>query len=234
MLLYQEPKISSVMECPYIPDRKLSFEYFFACDVNEEELDILLEDGWRKFGRYFFRPSCGKCKSCIPIRICVDSFHPSKSKRRIARKNLDLKIVFDKITESPEIYEIFKKHSLYRFGKEADWDEYVQNFCIQSCPSLQSLYLLNGKIIAAGFIDRSKYALSSVYFIYDCKLSSRGLGIYSILKEINYAAELGMRYYYLGYYVEGNGRMAYKAGFFPHERYDWNSRKWYRIEQNQE
>ena len=226
MLLYQEPRISEDGICPYLPDRQHSTMYFFADNVDYDELDYLLSCGWRKFGNYFFRPSCGECKACIPVRVNVRTFRMSESQRRLVRKNSDIRLEFDKTSESKEVFEIMQEHSLVRFGKRTEWDEYVRSFCTPSCPSIQSFYSINGNLAASGFIDVSSHSLSSVYFVYRPSYLKRALGIFSVLKEIEKALEMGLDYYYLGYFVEGNSRMAYKSRFFPHERFDWQSGIW--------
>ena len=46
----------------------------------------------------------------------------------------------------------------------------------------------------------------------------KGLGTYIILDHIIRAARAGLPYVYLGYWVEGSPRMAYKTSFRPLER----------------
>ena len=46
----------------------------------------------------------------------------------------------------------------------------------------------------------------------------KGLGTYIILDHIVRAARAGLPYVYLGYWVEGSQRMAYKSRFRPLER----------------
>jgi arginine-tRNA-protein transferase len=46
----------------------------------------------------------------------------------------------------------------------------------------------------------------------------RGLGTFIILDHIVRAARAGLPYVYLGYWVEGSSRMAYKTSFRPLER----------------
>ena len=45
-------------------------------------------------------------------------------------------------------------------------------------------------------------------------------------KEIEFAKSLGLKYYYLGYYIENNKSMSYKNRFFPNEKYIWESGFW--------
>jgi arginine-tRNA-protein transferase len=115
-----------------------------------------------------------------------------------------------------------------RFGKESDPDEFIAAFYTPSCPTMQSEYYRNGELIAVGFIDISSSGLSSVYFAYKTSSEPLRLGTYSILREVEYAASRGLKYYYLGYYIEENRRMEYKGHFHPHEKYDWSSRRWNR------
>ena len=58
-----------------------------------------------------------------------------------------------------------------------------------------------------------------IYSFFDVGPSARkGLGTFIILDHIVRAARAGLPYVYLGYWVEGSSRMAYKTGFKPLER----------------
>ena len=81
------------IQCGYFPDRTFISENFYAHDFNREHLDILLARGYRHFGTYFFRPACGTCSRCIPIRVPLKGYVFTKSARRILNKNSDLRIV---------------------------------------------------------------------------------------------------------------------------------------------
>jgi arginyl-tRNA--protein-N-Asp/Glu arginylyltransferase len=228
MIMLQEPHMSIFAPCTYLPDRMWRFEYFFAYNINERELDRLLSRGWRKFGEYYFRPSCGDCTRCIPIRILAQEFKPSKGQRRVIRHCADVDVRFKALEYRDEIFEIYRDHSMSRFGKESDPDEFINAFYTPSCPTIQSEYYRSGELVAVGFIDISGSALSSVYFAYKTSCERLRLGTYSVLREVEHAASLGLAYYYLGYYIEENRSMEYKGHFHPHEKYDWPSRRWNR------
>jgi arginine-tRNA-protein transferase len=58
-----------------------------------------------------------------------------------------------------------------------------------------------------------------IYSFFDAGADSRkGLGTFIILDHIIRAARAGLPYVYLGYWVEGSSRMAYKTAFRPLER----------------
>lgn len=226
MKLYTKVKLSSPGKCPYLENRFMRLAFFYATEVSDSELDELISGGWRKFGMYFFRPQCIGCSSCIPIRVPVDSFRMSKSQRWLWRRNSDIQVRLEQNASFFELYEIYQDHSLNRFGTMSNEEEFKYNFFIKSCRSAYSLYYLHGMLIAAGFLDLSSNALSSVYFIYRTKFLDRGLGNYSVLREMQMTSELGLQYYYLGYFVPGNCRMQYKARFFPYQYYQWDTQSW--------
>jgi len=226
MILHRELDIGELSLCPYLPDRKKQIRYFLASELNESDISLLLAKGWRKFGVYFFQPSCPDCSECIPVRVLCDEFKPSKSQRRNLKKNSNIDIVFAPLKYSERAFEIYKDHSSQRFSQDCNLEEFISGFFSPSVPSLQSEYYLNGELIGLGFLDKGEDCLSSVYFIYDTKFSHLGLGTFSILKEIEHAQMLGLKYYCLGYYVQECQRMAYKNNFRPREHYNWLEDKW--------
>ncbi len=228
MMLFQEPRLSARSPCAYLPEKMWRFEYFFATDLNPGELEELLSRGWRKFGDYFFRPRCDDCRECVPIRVIAGDYRPTKSQKRTARKCRDVKVRFTELSYREEIFDIYRDHSMSRFGKETDPNEFIGAFYNPSCPCLQSEYFLDDELVAVGFLDRAEESLSSVYFIFKTAHEHLGLGTYGAMKEIEYAVQQGLGYYYLGYWIKGNGRMAYKGSFRPHELYDWCREEWRR------
>jgi arginyl-tRNA--protein-N-Asp/Glu arginylyltransferase len=68
--------------------------------------------------------------------------------------------------------------------------------------------------------------VSAVYHFYDPDERDRSLGVFSVLMEIEFARQLGVPHYYLGYWVEGAETMHYKANYRPHEL--WLDGQWRR------
>jgi arginine-tRNA-protein transferase len=76
-----------------------------------------------------------------------------------------------------------------------------------------------GRLVAACLSDQQSDGLSMIYSFFDVGPDSRkGLGTFVILDHIIRAARAGLPYVYLGYWVEGSSRMAYKTAFRPLER----------------
>lgn len=227
MILLYEPSVSTTAECPYLGIRQCRYEFFFACSLSGHELNELLKRGWRKFGTYFFKPRCSECAKCVPVRVRTDEFRPTKSQRRVLRLGTVIEVTYNPMEFRDEIYDVYRDHSLSRFGRETDRDEFITTFYASSCQSVQSEYFVGNRLIAVGFLDRSTEALSSVYFFFRSEYEHLSPGIFSILNEIRYAVSLELKYYYLGYYIMENRSMSYKNRFHPYEQYSWDENRWY-------
>ncbi len=217
---------TALEDCPYISGPKSSNLYFLARNVSSEELEGLLSTGWRKFGPTYFKVNCPHCKACTPIRIVVNDFSPSKGQRRILKKNKDLIIKIKAPEYNDEIFSIYEKHSEMKFNQKVSKDEFLITHFYNSTTSFQMEYYLKNRLLAIGFLDASHQALNSVYFIYDPEFSKRSLGRLGVLKEVELAQQLNLKYYYLGYFIEENDSMSYKKDFKPHEYYDWGNEFW--------
>ncbi len=226
MVLYNDLAISNPVPCPYLENRVFTQAYFFAAEVDYNEAEILFSTGWRKFGYFFFRPVCVQCRNCIPVRIPVEKLSLSKSQKKLVRKNTQTEVQFSPLEFDEDVFDIYKEHSVVRFGKKVDRDEFINNFCTISCPSLLSKYYVHGILAAAGFLDISSQGLSSVYFVFRKQFEHLGLGNYSVIREAEQARSMGLHYYYLGYYVTDNRIMEYKTRFLPYEIYNWNTEQW--------
>jgi arginine-tRNA-protein transferase len=85
-----------------------------------------------------------------------------------------------------------------------------------------------GRLVGACLTDFQGDGLSMIYSFYDPEHEARaGLGNYIILDHIRRAAERGLPYVYLGYWVEGAERMQYKVRYRPLERLTRNG--WERV-----
>jgi arginyl-tRNA--protein-N-Asp/Glu arginylyltransferase len=111
MRLLSTRRISPEEACPYIPTELARHEFFLAQDLSEKQLEEYLSLGFRKFGIYFFRPNCLNCKKCLPLRVDVKRFVPSKSQKRVLKKNKDIIVKYNSLTYRDEIYQLYLLHS---------------------------------------------------------------------------------------------------------------------------
>ena len=75
----------------------------------------------------------------------------------------------------------------------------------------------SGELAAVCLTDVLSDGVSMVYSFFDPDLERDSLGSYIILDHVALAAEQGLPYVYLGYWVPGSAKMDYKARFQPLE-----------------
>jgi arginine-tRNA-protein transferase len=202
-------------------------EEFYAEAVSVSQLDMLLADGWRHFGTHFFRYNLAvyreEIRRVIPLRIRLADFQFSKSQRRILRKNKDLSVEIRPITITSESETLFHRHK-QRFDHGIP--ESIYDFLSYDPATVpgegRELALYSGdRLVAVSYFDIGGTSLSGIYAVFDPDESSRGLGIFTMLKEIEYAIETGRTLYYQGYAYEGESFYDYKKRLSALERFDW-------------
>jgi len=85
-----------------------------------------------------------------------------------------------------------------------------------------------GPLLGVCLTDVLADGLSMVYSFYAPEEEKRSLGTFMILDHIERARQLGLSHVYLGYWVKGSRKMAYKARFLPQERLGMSG--WERVE----
>jgi arginyl-tRNA--protein-N-Asp/Glu arginylyltransferase len=203
-------------------------EDFFSDHATPVEMDLLLADGWRHFGRYFFRYSVAfhrnRYRFVIPLRIRLEKFALSKSLRRVIRLNEDLKTVIRPATIDEEKGQLFERHRMrFVLGRPESLEHFIDRDASRiPCRGMEvCVYGRSGQLLAASFFDDAATSISAVYAIFDPAESKRSLGIYTLLKEAEYARSLGKEFHYLGYAYEGRSFYDYKKRFRGTERFDW-------------
>ena len=210
-------------------DADLQFinEEFYAESVTPIQIDRLLEDGWRHFGTHFYRYSLGfyrdEIRHVIPLRIRLSDFSLSKSQRRILNRNADLKAVIQPIEITAETESLFDRHKT-RFDHgvpNSIYDFLSSEPATVPCEAMEVFVFDKDRLLAASFFDAGKTSTSGIYAMFEPEAGSRGLGIFTMLKEIEFAAESGKEFYYQGYCYEGESFYDYKKRFRGTESFDW-------------
>jgi len=211
-------------KCPYLSDRvsRTPLRYQIIKPTTHE-FDAYLAMGDRRVGPMLYRTECPACTECEAIRIPVQEFNISKSLRRVLNKNQDIKVQMGEAIFSNQRLEMYRKHKSER-GLAKDETKVMaqsgyENWFLRSCADTREFrYYLDDSIIGISILDFGSMDISSVYFYFDPSYSKRSLGTFSSVFEILWMKEQGLRYYYLGLYVEECQHLNYKARFFPHER----------------
>lgn len=205
--------------CVYLPDLAARHQGFCADRLDAELYAALMDRGFRRSGRVFYRPACATCQACQPWRVPVLGFVPSRSQRRVWRVNADLRVEVDRPEPTQEKWGLFQAYlgAIHDDTMSDGWDAMVEFLYESPVNSVEFCYYLGEALVAVSIADRSRETLSSVYAYYDPQFANRSLGTYSALWEIDYCRREDVAYYYFGYYVANCAKMAYKARFGPGE-----------------
>ena len=222
--------VTAPQPCPYLPDR-VERKLFTALQGDDSQLlnDALSKQGFRRSQNVLYRPSCAECAACLSARIRVADFRPSRTQRRVLKRNSDLVRAANAPWATEDQYDLFRSYldSRHADGGMADMDIFEFAAMIEETP-VRSRVVEYGRrdpsggpdtIAAVCLTDVLDDGLSMVYSFYDPSLRERSLGTYAILDHVEIAREAGLPYVYLGYWVPGSAKMGYKSRFGALEIY---------------
>jgi arginine-tRNA-protein transferase len=208
-------------ECSYLPDRSATEEAWLVWHLSPAAYHELMDRGFRRSGNILYRTACASCRKCVPIRIAVDDFKPSRSQRRTLRRNSDVQVIVHEPELTHEKHDVYKRYlrAQHASSPQGEDMESMRDFLYSSCVATVEIEYRNqsGRLLAASLCDVSRRSISSVYHFYDPDEHRRSLGVFSALKEIELCAQKQIPYYYLGYWIEGCKTMDYKQGYRPHQ-----------------
>jgi leucyl-tRNA---protein transferase len=223
--------VTSPAPCPYLPGKTERKVFTELRGVHADALnDALGRIGFRRSQTVAYRPSCVDCSACVSVRVVAKEFQPSTTQRKNLKTNSDLEVTMCRPWSTAEQFDLLQRYLGVRHpgGGMASMDETDFADMVEHTPV--SSYLIEyrepssngvtpGRLVGACLTDRQGDGLSMIYSFYDPDHEVRtGLGNFIILDHIKRAAEFGLPYVYLGYWVEGSSRMQYKVRFRPMER----------------
>lgn len=214
--------LSQPHACDYLPEETAQTAFLPHLDEMTPALyEQLLQQGFRRSGDMVYRPHCPHCRACVPTRVPVQRFRPSRSQRRIWNKNRDVRIFESEARFEQKHFSLYLKyqHQRHPGGDMASFSEqdYRDFFCRSFADSQFLEFHLDSKLIAIAVTDRMPSSLSAVYTIFDPDFETRSLGSYAILQQIELARLQQRDYLYLGYTIRRCQKMRYKIAYQPIE-----------------
>ena len=211
-------------DCSYLPDQRSTMRYREIENCSAATYMHMLERGWRRFGTLFFRPSCALCQECMSLRVDLERFRPSRSMRRVLRRNQDLQVVVQRPTLSRQHLDLYDRYHA-DMATRKDWPQRVAepvDYLLTFVQGHQDygheiLFFDQRQLVAVALVDVLPRAVSAVYTFYDPAARWRSPGVYSVLREMELARSRGVPFVYLGYRVAANLSMSYKARYRPHQ-----------------
>lgn len=206
--------------CSYLSGREARSQVVTPSElVNDAVYSQLIRDGFRRSGLYTYRPQCDQCHACVPVRLMVDEFSPSRSQRRAWKRNQHLHAEVREQVFETEHYQLYRQYQASRHpggGMDQDGAEQYRSFLLQSgVTTLLVEFRDESALRMVSLVDVVEDGLSSVYTFFDPDLPQAGFGTYNILWQADLCRRLGLPYLYLGYWIAESDKMAYKANFRP-------------------
>ncbi|MCA9084788.1 MAG: arginyltransferase [Planctomycetaceae bacterium] len=217
-------QVEPLRKCSYLDGERESLDCRIFQSLTPGQVEHFISRGWRKFSCMVFRPVCPACTKCVPLRVDIQNFRPSKSQRKTLRRNSDIQTQVRRATVSTDhvrLYNAWHADMTIRSGwreQRTDTQDYFQNFLLGDFPSLHEiLYFRDRELVGVGLIDVMPNSISSVYFYHDPDWRAHAPGTFSLLTELELARKWGLKYSYLGFWIEQCPSMAYKNRYHPHE-----------------
>ncbi len=226
--------------CSYLPDAQARSQVAVLSPAQAAgAYSELITRGFRRSGVHVYRPQCDHCKACIPTRINVADFVPSRSQRRAAKALDGLTIRQVPLGFYAEHWALYQRYQTARHldGSATDSADSTHNSDEANTPQAYSQFLLRshvdsamvelrhaqgeyaGALYAVTLVDTVADGLSAVYTFFEpqSEHAKGSPGTACVLWMVAQARALNLPYVYLGYWISESRKMAYKSNFHPLE-----------------
>ena len=179
----------------------------------------LLEQGFRRSGEEVYAPHCSHCSACIPARLPLKKFKPSKSQRRCMRKNIETQVNIKPAIFEQAHYDMYLRYQAIRHPEGSMINTSPENYFSflgsSWCNTQFVEFSIHNELAGIAIIDQFDEAWSAVYTFFEPKFSDYSLGVYAILWQIQQANLQQKEYLYLGFWLKDCTKMSYKTCYQP-------------------
>ena len=211
-------------DCGYLPGQQARTAYIGPeTRMSGTLYSALAQRGFRRSGDLVYRPYCSNCSACVPVRVPVARFVPNRSQTRVLRRNADLAVSLKPAAFEEEHYKLFAPYLKARHAQggmaSSSRDEYIDFLSATWAQTSFVEFRTGDMLLAVAVMDYLQDALSAVYTFFHPDFAERSLGVHAVLWQIEEARRLGLNWLYLGFWIEGCRKMAYKDQYRPLEAF---------------
>ena len=207
---------------------------FISWSIAPSRMDELWAAGWWYLGPVFFRRAFiewgGRLAPLQHLRVDLARYQPSTSQKRILRRNAELRVEIRAPVIDSERRELFERHKeRFREGIPRDLEDFLGPTPATGPVPAREFAVYDGdRLLAISFLAVGGNSVASLYCSFEPAESRRSLGIFTLLRELEWARANGCRYHYPGYALLQPSPMDYKKTLEGLEEYDWG-RAWKRF-----
>lgn len=248
MTLPSEPPLQKLQfyvttgySCGYLPNKMA--QSLIASPQHLIDANVysgLIQQGFRRSGKFAYRPHCENCRECVPVRIILQDFIASRSQKRAYKQHQNLATLILPVAFHAEHYALYAAYQKARHADEiengndnssnksqpkkidkSEQDEIEQyhNFlCQTNVETVMVEFRDNGQLKMVSVIDLVHDGISAVYTFYETNDAKASFGTYNVMWQIDWSKSLNFPYLYLGYWIKDSQKMAYKQNFKPLEK----------------
>ena len=126
----------------------------------------LIEQGFRRSGDEIYAPHCPHCSACIPVRLPVAKFKPSRSQKRCLNKNIDTQAIVKPAVFEQSHYDMYLRYQEIRHGDgsmaNASPEDYLGFLGSSWCNTRFVEFSIHNELAGVAVIDQFEHAWSAV------------------------------------------------------------------------
>jgi leucyl-tRNA---protein transferase len=193
----------------------MHIEAEIAYSMSPVELDRWLSAGWFRSGALLFRAPLlildSEVRDLVQVRLRLDANTP-RSRRRLLRRNRGrFRCEFGPAVVDDAAQRLYEE-------TRARFIDFIANdlseLVIGELPGVfdtRELRVFDGdRVVALSYFDVGREAVTGILGLHDPAFAKHGLGIYTMLEEVEFARSHAARWYYPGYVVPGLPSFDYK------------------------
>jgi leucyl-tRNA---protein transferase len=195
--------------------------------VDADVYSELIKQGFRRSGKFAYRPHCEQCHQCVPVRIVLNEFLPTRSQKRAYKRHSDLTATVLPLDFYEAHFKLYLQYQSSRHPAESEQsknarneekEQYQQFLCQSNVESLMIEFKdAQNQIKIISVVDIIEDGVSAVYTFYDTEQKA-SYGTYAIMWLTDWTKKLKLPYLYLGYWIAESQKMAYKESFRTQEK----------------
>lgn len=227
--------VTTPYTCGYIAKNRA--QSLIATPYSAVDADIyseLIKQGFRRSGAFSYRPHCENCIKCVPVRLVLENFTPTRSQKRAAKQHSDLTVTILPLAFHQQHFELYAAYQALRHAEDNledknDEEQYRQFICQSNVESVMVEFKdAKNQVKIISIVDVVSDGASAVYTFFDATEQKASYGTHAIMWLASWTKDLNLPYLYLGYWIQESQKMAYKEKFTVQEKLidgEWVSNK---------